>query len=327
MKVYVFCHNAIQHPSGGLKVLFEMAEAIKASGYDTNVLIPGKNLYPEENPPNWKPNWFDTSIVTIDDVDVITSEDIVLIHEEAVWAFEVLTKNKPRYIMVNQGAQSSLCTSVNFEQTKKIYNNALGVICVSRYIALCLEQIFKVHATKIHVVKTAIADYFFDNAPDNQKENIIAIMDKQRTMSSEMTTRIIYESFPAWRKVMVSGLTHRQMADLLNKSKIFVFFAGTSGEGSPLPPVEAAAAGCKVIGSTGMGGSEDFIFPNFLDIEYNDVVGYNFEVHQAVRTLENTTLMQHDEEARNVRQKIRETRSLEAFNANMSSIFKEIIGG
>ncbi|NDH04961.1 hypothetical protein EBX93_03420, partial [bacterium] len=112
MKVYVFCHIGAKKPNGGVKILFEYAQALREGGYDASILIPGAHLYPSDCPRDYKPSWFKTDVPVYDDVRIVTKDDVVLIHEESVWCFDHLKQNNPRFIMINQGISSSITNNV-----------------------------------------------------------------------------------------------------------------------------------------------------------------------------------------------------------------------
>lgn len=335
MKVYVFCHIGAKKPNGGVKILFEYAQALRDGGYDASILIPGAHLYPDDCPNGYKPSWFETDVPVFDDVRIITQDDIVIIHEEGVWCYEHLAANNPRIIMLNQGLSSSLTNNVgkyiSYNYVKSIYSKCLGVIGISPYICKGVNEIFNVPKDRIHHIENPIDDYF---VPSEKKINRILIMNKQPdNVATTMIIKIIMERYPNWDVKFIENMTSREVAEQMGMSKIFCFFCTPLGEGSSLPPVEAALSGCKVIGYSGVSSSYYYNEPIFTEINYNDINSFidvmdyytklyggdDFEL--AYRLNHVSTSFHHNTE------ELRRLRSKERFKQEVNRVIKELING
>ena len=334
MKVYVFCHIGAQKPNGGVKVLFEYAQALRNGGYDATILMPGAHLYPQDCPKGYKPSWFETDVPVFDDVRIVTKDDIVIIHEEAVWCYEHLAANNPRMIMLNQGLSSSLTNNVgkyiSYNHVKNIYSNMLGVITISPYISEGVNKLFNVPKECIHHVENPIDDFF----RPGQKTDKILIMNKQPdNVATTMIIKIILERYPGWEVKFVKDMTLEQVAYEMSTSKIFCFFCTPLGEGSSLPPMEAALSGCKVIGYSGVSSGYYYDEPLFTEIDYNDIVAFIDTMDKSVEmykasNFENTWNTFHDTKAfANNMEELRKKRSKERFTNEVNRVFKELIGG
>lgn len=307
-KIYVFSHCAIKKPSGGLKIHFELAQALLDNGYDACVLIPGKNLYPADNPSDYKPNWFETSVEVMDDVDIITSNDIVVIHEEGVWAYEYLKANSPKMIMLNQGLQASLIDNVGkvitYNYVKNVYDNCIGAIAVSPYIKKAIHSIFGMPSDRVFFIDNYVDSYF---VPLNKENNILVMSKQEYNLATEMILKIARERYSNWSIEIVNNYSHLQLANRMGHSKIFCFFDRSIwGEGSSLPPIEAALSGCKVIGYSGVGSSYYYDEPIFTEIKHNDVSGFINALDTSTKLLEkyrNTIYTPFIDELRNKRSK------------------------
>lgn len=333
MKIYVFCHIGASRPNGGVKILFEYAQALIDSGYDACILIPGAHLYPYDCPKGYKPSWFETNVPVEDDVRVVTKDDVVVIHEEGIWCYEHLAVNNPRMIMINQGAQSSLTDNVgmhiSYEFAHNIYKKCLGVVTISPYISDFVNNVFDIDEDKIHMIENPVDDYFTSTIED--KTNTILIMNKQPgNVVSKMIEKIIHGRYPGWKIKIVHGLSHRELAKEMAKAKIFLFLCTPHGEGSALPPVEAALSGCRVVGYSGLGSRYYWQYPNFKEIEYNDVTAFithldcltpMLGMKEIYATLYNNYLGPDSSDVSMLRQ----SRSLSKFKREVNRVFKEIL--
>jgi hypothetical protein len=87
-----------------------------------------------------------------------------------------------------------------------------------------------------------------------------------------------------WRVVPIDGLNEDGVAELLQRSKIFMSFSHF--EGCPLPPLEAALSGNQVIGYTGQGAKEYWVPEIFQEVESGDVVSFAQRVLDKVQWLD-----------------------------------------
>jgi len=75
-----------------------------------------------------------------------------------------------------------------------------------------------------------------------------------------------------WRVVLIDKFTQARAAEVLRESAVFL--SSSHPEGFGLPPCEALACGCVVIGYHGNGGSE-FLLPEFsFPISVGDILGF-----------------------------------------------------
>jgi glycosyltransferase involved in cell wall biosynthesis len=59
-----------------------------------------------------------------------------------------------------------------------------------------------------------------------------------------------------WEVISIDGLPEHEVAERLRSCAVFLSFGHP--EGCPLPPLEAMASGCVVVGYHGRGGREYF---------------------------------------------------------------------
>lgn len=80
--------------------------------------------------------------------------------------------------------------------------------------------------------------------------------------------------------VLISDKTENQVAQILKDSLIFLSFG--YHEGLPLPPAEAMACGCIVIGYHGRGGKEYFKSEFSFAIDCGDIISFAKTVEKVI---------------------------------------------
>ncbi|MDO5703844.1 MAG: glycosyltransferase [Paracoccus sp. (in: a-proteobacteria)] len=94
--------------------------------------------------------------------------------------------------------------------------------------------------------------------PGDVKKRQISYMPRKRRSEVELVVKALRDRgrVTDFDVVEIDGLPQPQAAEILRESLIFLAFSHAEGFG--LPPAEAMAAGCIVIGFTGVGGDEFF---------------------------------------------------------------------
>ena len=308
-------------------VLFKVAEALKQAGYDASILIPG-DVYAEENPSTFRPEWFDSTIPITCKLSDITQNDVVFIHEESIWAYKLLKQNNPRHIMINQGAQSTMCIEqVSYREVNDLYRTALGVLVVSDYISETMQVIFDIPSEKIHVMNNMnLISGIFNPGKKRNKILIVQKYTSEKNAGNKMIIKMIKERYD-WEVEYVDHYTQQEVARAMAESKILVFLCNDSGEGFGLPPVEAAISGCKVIGYSGLGGRPFWEFPTFTEIEFNDVNKFVQELDYWTLALKDTTIMDLYPRAQYIQSKLSNARNIQQFNNETVDAVKRILNG
>ncbi|HID24009.1 MAG TPA: glycosyltransferase family 1 protein [Planctomycetaceae bacterium] len=114
-------------------------------------------------------------------------------------------------------------------------------------------------------------DRFF---PTGAKKSQIAFMPRKNAQDVVQVLKILHlrGSLDGFRLAPIDGMSEKQVARTLQESAIFLSFGYPEGFG--LPPTEAMACGCFVIGYDGLGGRE-FFRPEFsCSIETGHIAAY-----------------------------------------------------
>ena len=124
---------------------------------------------------------------------------------------------------------------------------------------------------------------FFINA---QKKRKIAFMPRRLRVDLVQVINILKFRgvLDNWELVAIENMNEKQVADTLRECAIFLSFSINEGFG--MPPAEAMACGCVVVGYSGKGGKEffkdDFCYP----IEDRDVLSYVKTLEKVIKEYE-----------------------------------------
>jgi hypothetical protein len=131
----------------------------------------------------------------------------------------------------------------------------LGAMCVSEDSRRYLEHAFP-ELDAQRVFYSVGGDEF--HPPAGAKEKQIAYLPRKRPGDVHAVLSILRArgALDGWKLVEIQGMTRGRVAETLRRSALFL--SSSDHEGFGLPPVEALACGCFVIGYTGFGGSEYF---------------------------------------------------------------------
>jgi glycosyltransferase involved in cell wall biosynthesis len=114
----------------------------------------------------------------------------------------------------------------------------------------------------------------------------IAYMKRRRSDEAAQVLKLLElrGALEGWEVVTIHGRTEREAAELLRSSQVFLSFSRLEGFG--LPPLEALASGCLVVGFDGFGGRELFQPPFATSIEDGDVVAFARAVEDVIHRID-----------------------------------------
>lgn len=299
----MFSQGFNTQPSGGVKVLFDIVSTLVENGINSKILIPGGNF---------NPSWFYHNVQIENNANALTPNDYVLLHEETLWVFEQIKSIGCRYGILNQGAHWSLTNYLGYEKTKQIYLQAEDVLVNSYNTGELVNRLFG--RSDYKKITLGIDDCF---SPDKNKENRICFMPRRNSETAELISQYVKGKYRDWEMFSIEGMSYKDVALILNKSKLFLSFGGPEGFG--LPPLEAALSGCKVIGYHGYGGQEYFYEPIFTRIDFMDVAPFLDAVDRFVTLEEKENFYTYCERQRQV---LKSIYNVSNFKQDIMSIFK-----
>ena len=208
--------------------------------------------------------WFDQKIKIKENFNLNKDSDFVILPEIfAHFAEDFLIKRKIPYAIFVQNGYAVFPTN-NAKKLNLAYKKAKFILSYSKDIKDCISLAYPSVKNKIFDVKYSIDSNKFNLK--TKKNNLITYMPRKLSKHSELIISFLNNSLPkSWKIKAIHNLSEKQVYRTLERSKIFLAFSDL--EGLPLPPIEAALSGNKVIGYTGEGGKEYWKEPIFTEIK------------------------------------------------------------
>jgi glycosyltransferase involved in cell wall biosynthesis len=275
--LYMLCPD-YERPSGGLRKQYRAVDVLNSSGLSAAVV---------HRRAGFRLDWFehDTRIVAMNDV-ALGPRDVVAVPE--VYGAELAELPRGiRQVIFNQGAYLALEHIVKGGEaaTAPYADNPdlAAVVVVSDDSAEAMRYAFP-HAP-VHRIRHGI-DPAVHHPPSEPPGRRIAYMTRRRSDDAAQVLRLLElrDALDGWEVVPIHGRSEREVADILRDSRIFLSFSQREGFG--LPPLEALACGCMVVGFHGFGGRELFHPPFAHAIEDSDVVAFARAVEDVIRRVD-----------------------------------------
>ncbi len=262
--IYVFCldHSV---PSGGIRKLYLHVDTLNRNGFNAAIIHEKKDF---------RCTWFEnqTKVVSWSEIK-INPRDYLVIPEVYGPDIAQLFPDNPR-IIFNQNAYytfSPQCFGdINMIDFSFIRDVA-AIFVISEDSKKYLEYVFP--HTKIFRLYYGLDSDLF-NYQSNKKKQICFMPRKKAQRDAIQVIKILQarNTLKDFQFRIIDNKTEQEVAVLLKESLIFLSLGHTEGFG--LPPAEAMACGCIVIGYHGRGGKE-FFKPEFsFPIEVGDIMGF-----------------------------------------------------
>lgn len=269
--IFYYCPDAFSFPSGGTRTLYRHVDILNAHGIEAAVL---------HHEPGFRLRWFEnaTRVVALPEATATPDDWVVLTEGQA----HVVPQVFPglRKVIFNQGCFNTFGNYPLGYTGAYHYEDVPAVMVSSEEIERYLKLAFP--RSHIHRVVYGIDPALFFYDPSIKKEQI-AIMPRKNLEDIKQVLCILRARGMTLPITMIHDVAYEETARLLRESSIFLSFGHPEGFG--LPPAEAMACGCTVVGYHGMGGREFFKEPYAFPVTFGDIAEY---VRAVERVLDGT---------------------------------------
>lgn len=309
LTIFYICPWA-EKPTGGIKQIFRHVEALSASGFDASVLALESSM----------PSWFNSSAsvarVITSRLDLIRSGfsrrknktgwlfskspplveilggvnagerrrlgggDIIVLPEYIGRTLKACEFGS-EFVVFNQNAHYTFNGFSHSEDVADfIYRNKLlAALAVSRHTYDYLKFAFP--DLQVLLTPNGVDGARF-HPPDIKKKKQIAFMPRKLPTTIVQVLQILRArgSLKGWGICPIDGMDEADVAALLRESAIFL--STCSDEGFGLPPLEAGASGCVVIGYTGYAAREFMRSEYCCPIAQGDIMSFSQTLERVI---------------------------------------------
>ena len=260
MTIYYLAPD-LERPSGGVRTIYRHVDVLNGTGRSAAVV---------HARPGFRCSWFENDTRVVNLPVVLGPSDVVVVPEESIARLERLAPGT-RKVVFNQNAYRTFRGVDDPARSPYVTCPDLaGAMVVSEdsedYLRYCFPDL------TIGRIRHAIDPAIFHPEPRLRTRQIAAVPTKRpaelRQLIDVLTARGVLAD---WRFGRIEHMSEAEVARTLQASPLFVSL--NKAEGFGLPPAEAIACGCRVVGFHGMAAREFFDEPFASAVEDGDVIG------------------------------------------------------
>jgi glycosyltransferase involved in cell wall biosynthesis len=265
--IYVLSPD-LRSAAGGVKQLYRHVDILNDHGFQASLVHQQKGF---------RNTWFEnrtriTSIPELQSIGKPDTRDFLLV-PEVFWPAVMNSTHGLRKVIFNQNAFWTLKgIPIEHEGIEETYlhKEILAVLSVSDHNMEYLSFAFP--DVQIHRVHYGFDPSLFRYSQPKKLQ--IAVMPRKNFEDIVQVVNLlkIRRSIPDFDWAIIKNMPESEVARTLRESQIFLSF-GTE-EGCPMPPTEAMACGCIVIGYDGWGGREYFKPEFSYPIQTGDILKF-----------------------------------------------------
>lgn len=230
-------------PSGGVRVIYDHVNLLVRNGY---------NAFVVHCRGGFRPDWFeaDVPILYCDAGFTLLPDDLLILPEDHAGFLDLFRNAPVRKVLFCQN-HFYIYEGLKQHDTMQSLGISGGMAC-SDMVADFMQAHLKVpHVQTVH--NAVAANYA--NAP--RKKLQVACMPRKRPLEANFIRNAclsLLEATLPLEWVAIDAMPHDAVEQILGESALFLSLSRLEGFG--LPPLEAMAKGCLVVGFTGFGGRE-----------------------------------------------------------------------
>lgn len=235
-------------PSGGVRVIYRHVDILNEIGVDAAVL---------HQPHGFRAGWFENHTRVVSSRSIELEDNDILVVPEFYGAGLHRLPIEVRLMIFNQGGYHTfdgleLDTSspgAPYASLKQL----IGIVTVSHDSRSLLQHSFPQFPVALCRPVVDAEIFHPGTTPGGRR---LAFTTTRRVGEREQLLHILRARGVDWEFAPITGLSESAVAQTLRSSAIFLSFSDRDGFG--LPPAEAMASGCYVVGYPGGGGTEFF---------------------------------------------------------------------
>jgi len=273
MTLFYVCPSS-NSPWGGVRVIYRHVDILNKAGIPAWVV---------HDVPNFRCDWFDNSTKVVSLPLQVTDEDVLVFPEVMNGLLTSLAPGVPKVCLIQGGFIAVGRADPLRDHPYLTAKDLLGCIVISQQNLELLEYAFPGRRfLRIHL---SIDPTMF-HLPDKRPDKRIVYMTRRLSGDSRMVLNILRSrgSLRGWEIVPIDRLPQSEVAETFRSASLFLSFCHQ--EGFSLPPLEALACGCSVVGYTGFGGREYFGPPDAVPIPEGDVLSFAHEVETWIQNFD-----------------------------------------
>ena len=263
MTVYYLCFNDVQQPIGGVKVLYKHVDILNQNGIDAALV---------HRTPGFRCTWFDNETKVLHPDIPLAKGDVLALPEAMAPRLAEIAPGVAKVIINQNAFHTWNGVPALSDHPYKRGGDLLGVTCISEQNRALLKYAFP--SLEVARLRVSLDPSVYGAAVSPSRARRIAYMPRKRAAESQQVLGMLHArgALRGWDVVPLTGMNQRQVAEELGKAALFLSFS--EHEGCPLPPLEALASGCFVIGYTGFGAAEYFDEGFTTEVPDGDVVAF-----------------------------------------------------
>jgi len=267
--IYYLCPD-YPFPTGGIRAIYRHVDILNRAGRSAAVL---------HHSDGYACDWFEHSTRVIGAPSAQLGPDDLLVIPEVYGPFLDRLPQVPRLVGFNQNAYLTFHEVP--EQATLPYDIFSAVMTVSGDSADFLRFAFP--GLEVSVVGNSVDPNLFHPTP-GAPEKRLALMPRKRPEEALMIRRLLGDRLAGWEVVEIENASERETAAAYRSAPIFLALGKQEGFG--LPPAEAMASGCWVVGFPAFGGRDIFDPAWSTPIEDGDVLSAAREIAALLRLYE-----------------------------------------
>lgn len=245
--IYIICPDH-DKPSGGIRVLYRVCDVLNGVGLTAQIVHHAKD---------YRIDWFanETAVIGVQDLNIY-EDDLLVIPEvfgKAICDFAPgvtrVVLNQNAYFTANRIISAGVPNAYRAD-------DILSVLCVSDDNEQFLRYAFpQMDVRRVHV---AIGREFGESPSVERLPRHLSYMPRKNKDGAEELLWLLNQrnALDGWTVEAIDGYSEAETVEAMAKSGLFLAFGDREGFG--LPPLEAMASRCVVVGYPALGGREFF---------------------------------------------------------------------